>query len=95
MATDTSAVLKGVDDPFTSYTQNHLNYLGCRRLYWPVFIYTKEILKMQTKYAKAVIGSNKFPLISSNVARCTQYHPGPNFFTGAFVFRLFNQYQRL
>ncbi|TMI96402.1 MAG: RagB/SusD family nutrient uptake outer membrane protein [Bacteroidetes bacterium] len=35
-ATDTLGVLKAVDDPFTSYTQNHLNYC------------TKEILKMQT-----------------------------------------------
>src|SRR6186713_186505 len=66
-ATDTSAVLKGVDDPFTSYTQNHLNYWAVQALLARVYLY-KGDHENADKYAKAVIGSNKFPLISSNVA---------------------------
>ena len=66
-ATDTSAVLKGVDDPFTSYTQNHLNYWAVQALLARVYLYKGEFDNAD-KYSKAVIGSNKFPLISSNVA---------------------------
>jgi len=66
-ATDTSAVLKGVDDPFTSYSQNHLNYWAVQALLARVFLY-KGDLDNADKYSKAVIGSNKFPLISSNIA---------------------------
>ena len=66
-ATDTSVVLKGVDDPFTSYTQNHLNYWAVQALLARVYLY-KGDLENADIYAKAVIGSNKFPLISSNVA---------------------------
>ena len=66
-ATDTSAVLKGVDDPFTSYTQNHLNYWAVQALLARVYLY-KGDLENADIYAKAVIGCNKFPLISSNVA---------------------------
>src|SRR6187401_3065789 len=65
-ATDTSAVIKGVDDPFTSYTQNHLNYWAVQALLARVYLY-KGDLENADKYAKAVIGSNKFPLITSNV----------------------------
>ena len=66
-ATDTSAVLKGVDDPFTSYTQNHLNYWAVQALLARVYLY-KGDFENADKYSKAVIGSNKFPLITSNVA---------------------------
>jgi len=66
-ATDTSAVLKGVDDPFTSYTQNHLNYWAVQALLARVYLY-KGDFENADLYSKAVIGSNKFPLISSNVA---------------------------
>ena len=66
-ATDTSAVLKGVDDAFTSYTQNHLNYWAVQALLARAYLY-KGDLENADIYAKAVIGSNKFPLISSNVA---------------------------
>src|SRR5436190_3653496 len=66
-ATDTSAIIKGVDDPFTSYTQNHLNYWAVQALLARVYLY-KGDLENADKYSKDVIGSNKFPLISSNVA---------------------------
>ena len=66
-ATDTSAVLKGVDDAFTSYTQNHLNYWAVQALLARVYLY-KGDFENADKYSKAVIGSNKFPLISSNIA---------------------------
>ncbi|HEU5168265.1 MAG TPA: RagB/SusD family nutrient uptake outer membrane protein [Chitinophagaceae bacterium] len=68
--TDTSSVLKAVDDPFTSYTQNHLNYWAVQALLARVYLY-KGDFDNADKYAKAVIGSNKFPLITSNVAAAT------------------------
>jgi len=66
-AADTSAVIKGVEDPFSSYTQNHLNYWAVQALMARVYLY-KGDYENADKYAKAVIGSNKFPLITSNVA---------------------------
>ena len=69
-ATDTSAVLKGVEDPFTSYTQNHLNYWAVQGLLARVYLY-KGDYENADKYARAVIGSNKFPLITSNLAAAT------------------------
>jgi starch-binding outer membrane protein, SusD/RagB family len=69
-AADTSAVLKGVEDPFTSYTQNHLNYWAVQALLARVHLYKGDYNNAE-KYAKAVIGSNKFPLITSNVAAAT------------------------
>ena len=68
--TDTSAVLKAAQDPFISYTQNHLNYWAVQALLARVFLY-KGDLDNADKYAKAVIGTNKFPLITSNVASAT------------------------
>ena len=68
--TDTLSVLKAVDDPFTSYTQNHLNYWAVQALLARVYLY-KGDFDNADKYAKAVIGSNKFPLITSNVAAAT------------------------
>lgn len=65
--TDTSSVLKAVDDPFTSYTQNHLNYWAVQALLARAYLY-KGDFDNADKYAKAVIGSNKFSLITSNVA---------------------------
>jgi len=69
-ATDTTTVLKAVNDPFTSYTQNHLNYWAVQGLLARVYLY-KGDNDNADKYAKAVIGSNKFPLITSNVAAAT------------------------
>lgn len=65
--TDTTAVLKAVNDPFISYTQNHMNYWAVQALMARVYLY-KSDRDNADKYAQAVIGSNKFPLISSNVA---------------------------
>ncbi|MDH7463110.1 RagB/SusD family nutrient uptake outer membrane protein [Chitinophagaceae bacterium 26-R-25] len=65
--TDTSAVLKAVDDPFTSYTQNHMNYWAVEALTARVYLYKGDMVNAD-KYAKAVIASGKFPLITSNVA---------------------------
>ena len=65
--TDTSAVLKAANDPFTSYTQNHMNYWAAQALMARVYLY-KGDPENADKYAKAVIGSDKFPLITSNVA---------------------------
>jgi len=64
---DTSAVLKATEDPFTSYTQNHLNYWAVQGLLARVYLY-KGDLDNADKYARAVIGTNRFPLIISNVA---------------------------
>lgn len=65
--TDTTTVLKAVNDPFTSYTQNHLNYWAVQGLLARAYLY-KGDFDNADKYAKAVIGTNKFPLITSNVA---------------------------
>lgn len=65
--TDTSAVFKAIGDPFKSYTQNHLNYWAVEALMARVYLY-KGDQDNADKYAKAVIGSNRFPLITSNVA---------------------------
>jgi starch-binding outer membrane protein, SusD/RagB family len=65
--TDTAALLKAVEDPFKSYTQNHMNYWAVQALMARVYLY-KGDNDNADKYAKAVIGSNKFPLITSNVA---------------------------
>jgi hypothetical protein len=65
--TDTSAVLKAVDDPFTSYTQNHMNYWAVQALMARIYLY-KGDMNNAARYANAVISSEKFPLITSNVA---------------------------
>ena len=68
--TDTSTVFKAVEDPFKSYTQNHLNYWAVEALMARVYLYRGDFPNAD-KYAKAIIGSNKFPLITSNVAAST------------------------
>jgi starch-binding outer membrane protein, SusD/RagB family len=68
--TDTGSVYKAVDDPFISFTQNHLNYWAVEGLLSRVYLY-KGDNDNADKYAKAVIASNKFPLITSNVAAST------------------------
>ena len=65
--TDTAAVLKAGDDLFTAYTQNHMNYWAVQALMARVYLY-KGDRDNADKYAKSVIASNKFPLITSNVA---------------------------
>lgn len=65
--TDTLSVLKATHDPFTSYTQNHLNYWAVQALLARVYLY-KGDFDNADKYAKAVISTNKFPLITSNIA---------------------------
>ena len=66
-ATDTSAVLKAVDDPFKAYTQNHLNYWAVQGLLARVYLYKGDLANAE-KYANALIGSGKFPLVTSNLA---------------------------
>jgi hypothetical protein len=65
--TDTTAILKGVNDPFLSYTQNHCNYWAVKGLMARVFLY-KGNSDSADYYAKSVIASGKFPLIKTNVA---------------------------
>ncbi len=65
--TDTSTINKAVNDPFLSYTQNHLNYFATEGLMARVFLYMGQT-DSANYYANAVINSKKFPLITSNVA---------------------------
>lgn len=65
--TDTAAVLKAVEDPFISYTQNHMNYWAVQGLLARVYLYMGD-LENAAKYARSVMNSNKFQLITSNVA---------------------------
>ncbi len=69
-AADTTSVIKAAEDPFTSYTQNHLNYWAVKALLARVYLYKGDYNNAE-KYAKEVIGSNKFPLITSNIAAAT------------------------
>ena len=69
-ATDTSAVLKAANDPFKSYTQSHLNYWAVQGLLARVYLYKGDMPNAE-KQAKALIGSGKFPLVTSNVAAAT------------------------
>jgi hypothetical protein len=68
--TDTSSVLQGTYDPFKSYTQNHLNYWATQGLLARVYLYKGDFANA-ANFANAVIGSNKFRLITSNVAAAT------------------------
>jgi starch-binding outer membrane protein, SusD/RagB family len=65
--TDTSAVVQGTTDLFTSYTQNHFNFWATEGLLARAYLY-KGVTDSASFYASAVIGSNKFPPITSNVA---------------------------
>jgi hypothetical protein len=49
---------------------NHLNYWAVEALLARVYLYKGDYDNAE-KYARAVIGTNKFPLISSNVASAT------------------------
>jgi hypothetical protein len=69
--TDTSILLQGSNDLFAAYTQNHINYWTVEALLARVHLY-KGNTDSAKHYAQAVIGSNKFPLISSNVALATR-----------------------
>jgi hypothetical protein len=65
--TDTSALLQASNDLFAAYTQNHINYWTVEALLARAHLY-KGNTDSARYYAKAVIGSGKFSLISSNVA---------------------------
>lgn len=68
--TDTSAVLKGANDLFVAYTQNHLNYWAVQGVLARVYLYKGDLVNAE-KYAAALIGSNKFPLVTANLAAST------------------------
>ena len=86
--TDTTAVLKAGNDAFTSYTQNHMNYWAVQAMMARVYLY-KGDRDNADKYAKAVIGSNKFPLITSNVAAANNT-PRDRTFSQELVFSLYS-----
>jgi hypothetical protein len=65
--TDTSKVLQAAEDMYAAYTQNHINYWAVEALLARVYMY-KGDFDNASRYANAVIGSGKFPLIQTNVA---------------------------
>jgi len=65
--TDTSALVQAGYDLYSSYTQNHINYWAVEALLARTYLY-KGNFDSASYYASAVIGSNKFPVINSNVA---------------------------
>ncbi len=87
--TDTSAVLGAISDPFTSYTQNHMNYWAVCGLMARVFLY-KGNTDSANYYAQMVIGSHKFPLIQSNVAFINNV-PRDRTFSPEHLFALYSQ----
>jgi hypothetical protein len=68
--TDTSALVNAGYDLYSAYTQNHINYWTVEALLARAYLY-KGNMDSASYYATAVIGSNKFPIISSNVAAAT------------------------
>lgn len=68
--TDTATLKQASHDLFAAYTQNHVNYWTVTALLARAHLY-KGNLDSAGYYAAAVIGSNKFPLIRSNVALAT------------------------
>jgi hypothetical protein len=65
--TDTTQLVQASNDLYEGFTQNHLNYWTVEALLARAYLY-KGNLDSANYYATAVIASNKFPLISSNVA---------------------------
>ncbi|SMC87436.1 RagB/SusD family nutrient uptake outer membrane protein [Pedobacter nyackensis] len=65
--TDTTALKMGSHDLFSSYTQNHMNYWATQALLARAYQYKGDHTNA-IKAAQALIGSNKFPLITTNVA---------------------------
>lgn len=65
--TDTTKIREGSTDLFAAYTQNHMNYWAAKALLARVYLYKGDYTNA-LKMAQEVIGSNKFPLSTSNVA---------------------------
>lgn len=65
--TDTTALSEGSLVLFSGYTQNHMNYWATKALLARVHLYRGNY-NLALKEALEVIGSNKFPLSTSNVA---------------------------
>lgn len=65
--TDTTTINEGSLDLFSGFTQNHMNYWATKALLSRVYLYKGDYSNAM-KNAAEVIGSNKFPLITSNVA---------------------------
>ncbi|MCU7548813.1 RagB/SusD family nutrient uptake outer membrane protein [Chitinophagaceae bacterium LB-8] len=84
--TDTSAILQGAHDLFAAYTQNHINYWTVEALLARAHLY-KGNMDSANYYASAVIGSNKFPLISSNVAAA---NPADRLFSQEVLFSVYS-----
>jgi hypothetical protein len=64
---DTSRLLQAANDLYAAYTQNHINYWTVEALLARAHLY-KGNYDSAAYYATMVIGSNKFPVITSNVA---------------------------
>ncbi|QIL40508.1 RagB/SusD family nutrient uptake outer membrane protein [Pedobacter sp. HDW13] len=67
---DTSALQQGNLDLFSGYTQNHMNYWATKACLARIYLYKGDYANAMAN-AKEVIGSNKFPLSTSNVALAT------------------------
>ncbi|WP_185955278.1 RagB/SusD family nutrient uptake outer membrane protein [Solitalea koreensis] len=65
--TDTTSVSDVSLDLFNGFTQNHMNYWAAKALLARVYLYKGDFPKAM-EYAKSVIASAKFPLVTSNVA---------------------------
>jgi hypothetical protein len=86
--TDTTRLLQGAYDTYAAYTQNHMNYWTVEALLARAHLY-KGNLDSANYYAMAVIGSNKFPLISSNVAASTNA-PRDRLFSQEILFSVYS-----
>ncbi|UKJ09274.1 RagB/SusD family nutrient uptake outer membrane protein [Solitalea lacus] len=67
---DTASLQEGSLNLFAGYTQNHMNYWATKALLARAYMYKGDYANAW-KNAAEVIGSNKFPLSTSNVAVST------------------------
>lgn len=87
--TDTTAIKQVSYDLFTSFTQNHMNYWATKALLARLYLYKGDFPKAM-EYAKAIIASNKFPLITRNTASDDPNFPKDRLFSQELVFSLFS-----
>lgn len=86
--TDTTSIQKASFDLFSAYTQNHMNYWATQALLARTYQYKGDFSNAMAN-AQAVIGSGKFPLITSNVASSANT-PRDRLFAQELVFSLYS-----
>lgn len=85
---DTTKLQEGDLDLYAGYSQNHMNFWAVKALLARVYLYKGDYANAM-RYAQEVVGSNKFPLSTSNVAAATA-SVRDRLFSKELVFSLYN-----